>query len=234
MPIPVVTPNRSWPSRRAAEEECFIILRSGYGVGARVTTPEHVAVLTEIVSIHPHAADKIGPGIDHFTIEQLAGMPGQTVSSDSIGFAIHRVDGSRVDFSYIESIYPSDQKRRVTSALKSAVDDLRLAFRDSRFASGPAVSDLSGEVFGSRAEASVIYIEPAFSQLAYRFTESEGGWNAIDVDSGGVTSQIGDVLVDPGVRDRWRDFFRLHARPLLATRSEGARRPRADEAAWTP
>ena len=235
MAIPVVTANRSWPSRRAAEKACLHILRnSGYGLSARLTDPEHIAVLTEIVSIHPHAADKIGSGIDHFTIEQMAGAPGQTVSTDAIGFTIHRVDGSRVDFSYVEAIYPSDQKRRVTSALKSAVDDIRLAFRDSRFASGSASSDVSGELFGSRAEASVIYMEPAFSQLAYRFAEREGGWNAINVDAGTNTAQIGDVLVDPAVRERWRDFFRLHARPILATRSEGARRPRTNETAWTP
>jgi hypothetical protein len=122
----------------------------------------------------------------------------------------------------------------VTAALKSAVDDLRLGFRDARFAGGSAVSDVSGAAFGSRAEASVVYNNPAFSQLAYRFAKSEGGWNAIDVESGGSSLQIGDVIVDSAMRQRWRDFFQTYARPALATRSEGARRPRVDETAWTP
>lgn len=235
MAIPVVTPNRRWPTRLAAEEACLEILRSsGYAVGARVTGAHDIEVLTEILAIHPHAAEKIGPGIDHFSIEQMSGTPGQTVSTDSIGFVIHHVGGGRVDFSYIEAIYPSDQKRRVTAALKSAVDDLRLEFRDARFAGGSAASDVSGVVFGSRAEASVVYNDPAFSQLAYRFAESEGGWNAINVESGGSSLQIGDVIVDAAVLQRWRDFFQTHARPTLATRSEGARRRRVDETAWTP
>lgn len=235
MAILVVTPNRQWPTRLAAEQACLQILRaSGYAVGARVTNASDIEVLTEILAIHPHAAEKIGPGVDYFAIEQMAGTPGQAVSADSIGFVIHRVDGVRVDFSYVEAIYPSDQKRRVTTALKGAVDDLRLAFRDARFSSGTAVSDVSGLAFGSRAEASVVYNDPAFAQLAYRFAESEGGWNAIDVESGRSSLQIGDVIVDKAVRQRWRDFYQMHARPTLATKSEGAKRPRVDETAWTP
>jgi len=235
MAISVVTPNLRWPTRLAAEEACLQILRnSGYAVGARVTNAGDVEVLTEILAIHPHAAEKIGSGVDHFSIEQMSGTPGQAVSADSIGFVIHHTDGSRVDFSYVEAIYPSDQKRRVTAALKSSVDDLRLGFRDARFAGGSATSDVSGVAFGSRAEASVIYNNPSFSQLAYRFAESEGGWNAIDVESGGSSLQIGDVIVDSAARQRWRDFFQTHARPTLATRSEGASRRRVDETAWTP
>ncbi len=235
MAIPVVTPNRQWPSRLAAEEACFQILRNrGYAIGARVTAADDIDVLTEILAIHPHAVEKVGPGVDHFTIERLSGTPGQTVSSDSIGFVIHHVDGGHVDFSYVEAIYPSDQKRRVTAALRGAVDDLRLEFRDARFAGGSSASDVSGTVLNSRAEASVIYNNPAFSQLAYRFADSEGGWNAIDVESGGSSLQIGDAIVDPAVRQRWRDFFQAHARPTLATKSEGAKRPRVDETAWTP
>jgi hypothetical protein len=235
MAMPVVTPNRRWPTRLAAEQACLHILRnSGYAVGARVTDASDIDVLTEILAIHPHAAEKAGPGVDHFSVEQMSGTPGQSVSADSMGFVIHHVDGGRVDFSYVEAIYPSDQKRRVTAALKSSVDDLRLGFRDARFAGGGAVSDDSGVAFGSRAEASVVYNNPSFSQLAYRFAESEGGWNAIDVESGGSSLQIGDVIVDSAVRQRWRDFFQAHARPTLATRSEGARRRRVDETAWTP
>ncbi|MCU4671805.1 DCL family protein [Microbacterium fluvii] len=230
-----MTPTRQWPTRIAAETECLQILRhSGYSVGARVTNPDHIAVLSGLVAIHPHSAEKTGSGIDFFTIEQMAGTPGQTVSSDSIGFVIHHVDGRKVDFSYVEAIYPSDQKRRVTNALKAEIDDLRLQFRDSRFAGGSAKSDVSGNPFARRSDASVIYDNPSFSQLAYRFAESEGGWNAIDVESGASNAFIGDALIDPAVRQRWRDFFGSHARLQLATRSEGASRPRANETAWTP
>lgn len=235
MPIPVTTPTRSWPSRIAAENECLRILRgSGYGPGATITNPDDVNVLIGLAAIHPHASDKIGPGIDHFTVENMKALPGQEVSADAIGFVIHQSNGNAVDFSYLEAIYPSDQKRNVTTALKAEVDDLRLDYRDSRFASGSANSDVSGRPFAGRAEASVIYENPSFAQLAYRFAESEGGWNAVDLRSGGSSAFVGEALDDPLVWQRWRDFYLAHARPQLATRSEGARRPRSDETAWTP
>lgn len=235
MSIPVETPKRRWESRIVAESDCLQILRQGgYAIGARITAADDVEVLTELAAIHPHAAEKIGPGIDFFTIEHVAGLPGQNVSSDALGFVLHQIGGHRVDFSYLEAIYPSDQKRRVTTALRAEVEDLRYTYRDLRFASGSAVSDFSDTPFKSRAEASVIYNEPSFSQLAYRFAETEGGWNAIDVDSGGASPFVGDALADEPVRLRWREFFKLHSRPQLATKSEGARRPRVDEAGWTP
>ena len=235
MAIPVTTSTRTWPTRLAAEEECLDILRnSGYAPGERVTGLNHIDVLAGLAAIHPHAADKIGSGIDYFTVEHISGLPGQDVSPDSIGFVLHQNDGTEVDFSYLEAIYPSDQKQRVTNALKSEVEDLRHAYRDMRFAGGSASSDISATVFAKRRDANVIYTSPSFSQLVYRFAESEGGWNAIDVQSGGGTAFIGDELVDAAVRQRWRTFFQAHAQPRLATRSEGARRPRVDETAWRP
>jgi hypothetical protein len=121
------------------------------------------------------------------------------------------------------------------SALKAAVDGERLAYRDSRFVPGGIVtSDISGAPFARRADAIVIYQNPSFSQLAFRFAESEGGWNAIAVSQGGKSAFIGDALVDSGVESRWLTFWRTHAVLSLATKSEGAKRPRADETGWTP
>ncbi|HEV7950251.1 MAG TPA: DUF3223 domain-containing protein, partial [Glaciihabitans sp.] len=112
-----------------------------------ISDPVHIDILSGLAEIHPHAVEKVGGGIDHFTIERMTGTAGQTVSTDSIGFVLHHVGGGRVDFSYLEAIYPSDQKRRVTGALKSEVEDLRLAFREARFADGGATSDISGLPF---------------------------------------------------------------------------------------
>lgn len=199
-----------------------------------MTAPGHVAILNAIVSIHPHAATKIGAGVDHFEVRRLAGTPGVAVSSDSIGFWIHRTDGTGEDFSYLEAIYPSDQRKNVTNALRETINDLRLAFRDGRFATGSAVSDVSGSVFPSRADATVIYESPSFAQMAYRFAESEGGWGCVSIRAAGSGGYVGEALTDAGQRQRWRDFYTTHARPQLATKSEGAKRPKTDETAWTP
>jgi hypothetical protein len=235
MAKPVITATLRWETRQAAEQDCLRILRrSGYRAGDTVTDPAHVAVLDAILSIHPHVASKTGSGVRHYEVRPLAGTAGTEVSSDSISFWIIRTDGSAEDFSYIEAIYPSDQKKNVTNALRASINDLRIAFRDSRFASGSTTSDVSGATFPNRASATVIYESPSFAQLAFRFAESEGGWDEVSVQAGGAGPFVGEALTDSGQLARWREFFRAHARPMLATRSEGARRPKTDEAAWKP
>jgi hypothetical protein len=232
----VVTTKIAWRTRTEALAECNDILRNaGYPLKTPITKPRHVDVLNGILEIHPHSVAKIGPGVDHFYIDKVASAPGVQVADDDLGFWILRSDGTPVDISYNEAISPSDQKKQVTSALKAAVNNDRLAYRDARFASRAVVtSDISGAPFRRRADATVIYQSPSFSQLAFRFAEAEGGWNAIGVSQGGRSAFIGDELVDAGVESRWLTFWRTHAVLALATKSEGARRPRADETAWAP
>lgn len=234
--LPVITSTISWPSRQDAEAECQAILRSGiYASKTPITDRRHVDVLAAILSIHPNSLTKTGSGVDYFYIDRVAEVPGIRAASDDIGFWIKQTDSDIADMSYIEAIYPSDQRKKVSSALRAAVDDLRVEYRDRRFSGGsPVVSDVSGLPFTSRAEATVIYQAPTFAQLAYRFAESEGGWTKIRITSGERAPFIGDDLDDPNVRNRWRAFYRKHAALSLATKSEGARRPKSDETAWTP
>jgi hypothetical protein len=234
--IPVTSSTITWQKKSDALDECVGILRNGgYALKAPITTARHVDVLNAILEIHPHSSIKRGTGVQYFYVDHVAHVPGVQVASDDIGFWIQRSDGTSVEISYTEAISPSDQRKKVTSALRAAVNAERLAFRDDKFAAGTTVSsDVSGVPFARRDDAIVIYQTPSFSQLAYRFAESEGGWDAISVSQGGGAAFIGDALVDPLVTARWVAFWRTHAVLVLATKSEGARRPRPDETAWTP
>jgi Protein of unknown function (DUF3223) len=62
---------------------------------ATVREPFH-SFLCDLISRHPRAPDKIGKGIDHFTIGP--GLFG------TLCFYLHRVDGSRTDFSYMKCV----------------------------------------------------------------------------------------------------------------------------------
>jgi len=233
--MPVVTSTHRWETRGEAADECLRILRhAGYLPGDAITDPADVAVLEAILSIHPNATAKRGKGVAQFRVKEITGTPGVAVPPGTLGFWIDQIDGKGIDFSYVEAIYPSDQRKKVTNALRAAVDDLRLAFRDSRFAGGSATSDVSGDPFPNRASAVVIYESPSFSQLAFRFAESEGGWDLVALDSGSTRALVGDQLTDPAVLARWRAFWSKHARPSLATAQEGRSRPRFIETAWTP
>lgn len=60
-----------------------------------VAIPEpHYSFLCALISLHPRATEKIGKGIDHFTVENAL--------HGTLCFYLTRVDGTRTDFSYFK------------------------------------------------------------------------------------------------------------------------------------
>jgi hypothetical protein len=65
----------------------------------RLTEPipePHHSFLCVLISRHPHATEKVGVGIRHFTVEPAA--------YETRCFYLTRVDGSRTDFSYLKCV----------------------------------------------------------------------------------------------------------------------------------
>jgi hypothetical protein len=61
----------------------------------KVIIPEpHHSFLSALVARHPHAAEKIGAGIKHFTVEPAL--------HGTVCFYLTRIDGTRTDFSYLK------------------------------------------------------------------------------------------------------------------------------------
>ncbi|AND15257.1 DUF3223 domain-containing protein [Rathayibacter tritici] len=233
--ISVVLDGYQWPTRAAAEKHFKAILHDPrYRLNDPITDPEHDAQLRALVEIHPEADVKIGVGIDYFFIGLTSEGDRFNVRPDATGIWIRRVNGSKADWSYLTAIREHGAKQSVKDAMRLALEDRRMKYRERRFADGTATSDLSGTPFTSRDQAAVIYIDPTWEQLSFRFAESEGGWDAIEVHSGRGAVRVGAEFADPHVEDRWLDFHAQHARLALATRSELARRARTDETAWTP
>jgi hypothetical protein len=54
------------------------------------------AFLLELLKKHPHAAEKVGAGVKHFTVENAKG--------GTRCFYVTRVDGSRSDFSFMKCL----------------------------------------------------------------------------------------------------------------------------------
>lgn len=232
---PVVLPSFSWGTKKAALDT-FRSLHTGglYDVYARISDPIHDLMLRELLDLHPDAAEKIGVGVDHFFVGKTSDGDKFNVRSDATGIWIQRTDGSKVDFSYRTCIISHTPESDAKEGLRLAVEDRRLAYREDRMASGTFSSDLSGKPFAARDDAQVIYNNPTWGQLAYRFAEREGGWEKILVHSGSGAVQIGSHLMDAGVHVRWLAFYDAYAQPGLATASEAASRPRPAQDAWTP
>jgi hypothetical protein len=63
----------------------------------KVAIPEpHHSFLCSLISRHPHVTEKVGPGIQHFTVEPA--LHGTRC------FYLTRVDGTKTDFSYLKCV----------------------------------------------------------------------------------------------------------------------------------
>lgn len=91
---PVTIGRQSFETRSAADRFVEDLL---YGLPLKVAIPEpHHSFLRALISKHPHAEEKIGEGIDHFTVEQSV-RGGRC-------FCVNRVDGTKTDFSFSECV----------------------------------------------------------------------------------------------------------------------------------
>jgi hypothetical protein len=233
---PVTLDSFSWPTQTAALATFRDILRnSGYEVGDRVDNPVHDLMLREVIERHPDRDEKVGVGIDHFYIGLTADGDRIAVRPDAIGIWIRRTDGTTVDFSYQTAVRGGNLKTDAKEAMRLAVEEIRYDYRDAIYAAGgPVFSDLTGAEISARPDAQVIYLDPTWGQLTYRFAESEGGWSAIATHSGHGGVRVGGGFEDKALEQRWLDFHAAHVQYGLATINEAARRTRESETAWTP
>lgn len=67
----------------------------GQALKVAIQEPDH-SFLTALISRHPRAQEKIGKGIDHFTVEYS--VRGRRC------FCLIRIDGTKTDFSFYECV----------------------------------------------------------------------------------------------------------------------------------
>lgn len=87
---PLTISGVSFQTQKDAQEYIQGILYR-YPLKTPIPEPDH-SFLCALVSLHPSAAEKIGTGIDHFTVEKALG--------GTVCFYVTRTDGSRSDFSF--------------------------------------------------------------------------------------------------------------------------------------
>src|SRR5215470_20142836 len=85
---------RTFATRRDARHFVDDLL---YGQPLKVTIPEpHHSFLRALISMHPYAEEKVGKGIDHFTV--VHSVRGRRC------FCLTRIDGSNTDFTFYECV----------------------------------------------------------------------------------------------------------------------------------
>ncbi|MEY9938587.1 DCL family protein [Streptacidiphilus sp. MAP5-3] len=190
--------------------EAVQALRDRYSVGERVNRPEDDAFLRGLLDLHDFAADKIGCGVDHFIIDA-------PYLGKSSGFRIIRTDGSDVDFSFRQIIYPKKARTEVLGALRAEINDITSGYFDSRRQEGNLTSDMSGDaVDPEHCRVSHHFRGPRFVEIAAEFVGPEGNWEAVAITSSDEEGVA--LLADPEVRQRWREHY--SGRKVLALLTE--------------
>jgi Protein of unknown function (DUF3223) len=164
-----------------------------------------------LIERHPRAVEKIGCGVQSIDVRPNPDHPGNR------GFWITRIDGSVSDWSFVRSLYPTTHADLVRHAMRAAIVDQILAFKNSVFDVQPNVPcAVTGEPC-TREDAHIDHAPPVFLELAQRFAEQSGGYDTIRVSEGG-DGQIGRCLADLKQLRRWQAFHAQHARLRVVTR----------------
>jgi hypothetical protein len=99
-----------------SSEDCLRSIQAilySYEVGQVLAPPDHDALMA-VLNCHPRRDAKVGPGVDHFTVDEA----GEDVYQKRVRFfVVVRTDGTRDDFSYrkclLSATAAAKQDRRV-------------------------------------------------------------------------------------------------------------------------
>ena len=79
--------------------------------------------LLGLLDRHPHAEQKIGPGVERIWVGIPPGWPMQR------GFWLRRIDGSETDWSFLECVKASSQRAKFLSACRRVIASQVIAFK---------------------------------------------------------------------------------------------------------
>lgn len=168
---------------------------------------EDEALLRDLLFYHPEAPGKFGAGVAYFTVDTDAHY-GRTRH-----FTVHRVDGSSSDFSYHTCIDGRNERRDRLGALREAVQNQIISFRERSFADAIIVVCPLRGVPITRDAYHVDHAPPALFDVLVQAWLSAGG---LTLESIRITppgdNQIVATMTDAAQKSAWQEYHRLHAR----------------------
>ena len=214
----------NFPSKTAATTY-FRQMRDRYQVGDRIVDPD-ATELSWLLERHPEFRDKVGVGIDYFSV--------RSADFGTRCFEIVRKDGSSTDFSFgtcIDGKAPSPLSEAIAALRAEVTEDIlqkkREWFRERGDAEGKVACALTGRSI-TIDEAHADHAPPrTFGTLAVAFIEARG----IDPSVGFVTApadnQYQPKLRDEALAQQWRDYH--HKLAVIRIVAKGANLTRAHE-----
>lgn|ERR1700746_75352 len=173
-------------------------IKDSYANG-EIITDDDDELLMWLVMRHPDACQKIGVGVDFFTVEDNA--------YNTRGFWVHRIDGTMTDFSLYACVTEPSHKSMVRDAMRVAVGDQVSEFKMSAAYRGLECA-ITGVVL-SLETAHVDHAPPEFAVLADEWADDCGGYNAIDLMPE-EDGKFGNELYSEDAED-WAEYHREYA-----------------------
>lgn len=205
MAKPVIIAGFHFPTKGAAKQ-FYGEIRDRYPDGVRLL-PEDELVLRELLSNHPDAPQKIGVGVAYFTVNTDAHF-GRTRH-----FTVHRVDGSPAKFSYHSCIDGPNARRDRLGALREAVANQILSFREHAFKAGIVLACPLRGVPITRDAYHVDHVPPlVFEVLVQDWLKSVGLTLEQIQITAPTDNQILAGMTEVAQKVSWQEYHRLHAR----------------------
>jgi uncharacterized protein DUF3223 len=159
------------------------------------------AFLLDLLSRHPCADEKTGPGVVAVTVQTEP-------QYQTRHFCVHRADGTSTDFSWRACITPPVHADDCRKAMRAAIASQVITFRHAQFSANPDQCCASCGTALSRL-AEIGHKEPRFRELAEEYAVAVGGWDKI-VLIPSADGQIGRAL-SPGDAYTWSIFHKTRA-----------------------
>lgn len=173
--------------------------------------PQDAVFLRELVLRHPSASEKVGAGIQHFTVER------EGYWNKTRHFQIVRIDATTTDFSFMKCLNGDDIWTTVSGAMREAVLDQILEFKNGQFDQGPVTCPFTQE----KLEPSTAHVDHAppstFDNLAQNWMESRG-LTTVQIElSESTDNSVIRMMVNPNQRSSWQSYHRSHANLRLTS-----------------
>ena len=185
-----------------------------YEPGTRVSQP-HFDFLLSLLSYHPEAKEKVGPGVVAFEVRSVPGY------EEASCFWAIRSDGTEVAWSYNKvingSAKPLTRFRKVCRAVVAdQLLDFKLRWFEKHAVGGRFECPITGELVTAKG-AHVDHVPPlTFDALVRQFLKDRG----LDVNEAGSTDSlpendttgVGRVFADGALSKDWQAYHLEHAK----------------------
>lgn len=226
---PVTIGGREFPSQKAATEH-FRAIRKAQTMGVPIASPAIHNDLVALLTRHPQAEQRIGPGVDCFFVDRAPDGYGTSC------FWVRRLDGTETDFSVTDCIRGADPPplARFKRALRSLVHPQIAEFKEKAMPRGTGICAVTGDVL-AWAEAHVDHEAPlTFDALVSAFMVEEWVGDPLDELQADTIASATPLLCEEGMARRWVAFHADRARLRLVRsainlrmgKRSGDRRPR--------